>query len=126
MSNLNPYFGNNYNGQYVAPQQQQYFPNMGNGYNNPQIFGKIVDGYEVARATEVPMGISGVFLKADQSEVYVKSWNTNGTCPVTIYRPYIPTETKTEESAGNATLNALSEKIDALQSEVSKLTKQLG
>lgn len=49
--------------------------------------GKIVDSEDVVRATEVPIGGYGIFPKADLSEIYIKSWNNNGTTSVLTFIP---------------------------------------
>ena len=59
--------------------------------------GKIVDGEEMVKATEVPFGGYGVFPKADLSEIFIKTWNGNGTTQITSYRPYFSSD-KTEDS----------------------------
>ena len=44
---------------------------------NQSLLGKVVDGEDVVKATEVPFGGYGVFPKADLSELYIKSWNND-------------------------------------------------
>lgn len=67
---------------YQQPQQMPQFPQMGNTLN-----GKIVDSIDLVRVTEVPIGSYGVFPKADFSEVYIKSWNPNGTTSIYCFKP---------------------------------------
>ena len=114
-----------------------YNPNYYNMYNNPisppmgmnqnnlsqqnQIMGqngKVVDGEDVVRATEVPIGGYGIFPKADLSEIYLKTWNNNGTTSIVTY--------KAEKNAGmppqNAiTLDVIAQKIDALENKIASL-----
>lgn len=52
--------------------------------------GKIVDSEDVVKATEVPIGGYGIFPKADLSEIYIKSWNNNGTTSVITFKPVMP------------------------------------
>jgi hypothetical protein len=54
---------------------------------NVGINGKIVDSEDIVKATEVPIGGYGVFPKADLSEIYIKTWNNNGTTSILIYKP---------------------------------------
>jgi hypothetical protein len=49
--------------------------------------GKLVDGEEMVKATEVPIGSYGIFPKADFSEIYIKSWNNNGTTSIVKFAP---------------------------------------
>lgn len=91
MSNMNYYPAPAYNPQmqYAStpnnmPQQMGYSQSV-----NPTtaLNGKIVDGEEMVRATEVPMGSYGIFPKADMSEVFIKTWNPNGTTNIIHYKP---------------------------------------
>lgn len=62
----------------LAPIQQQI----------PQgLQGKVVDSIEVVKASEVPFGGYSLFPKADLSEIYIKSWNNNGTTRISVYKP---------------------------------------
>lgn len=90
--------------------------------NQPQqtnigLNGKIVDSEDVVKATEVPIGGYGIFPKADLSEIYIKSWNNNGTTSVITFRPVIP-ETKIEQPDTSIQiierLNILNAKLDNL------------
>ena len=78
--NYNTYGNYNYNPQpqmAVTPQQATA--------NSVQ--GKLVDSIEVVKASEVPFGSYGLFPKADLSEIYIKSWNNNGTTRISVYKP---------------------------------------
>jgi hypothetical protein len=46
-----------------------------------------VDSEEMVKATEVPIGSYGVFPKADLSEIYLKTWNNNGTTSIIKFTP---------------------------------------
>ena len=71
--------------QYQQPQQQ--VNNQPNGLN-----GKVVDSYEVSKIQEVPFGSFGVYPKGDLSEIYIKSWNGDGTTKVIVYKPEVVQE----------------------------------
>lgn len=76
--------------QYIQPQippQAQLSQPQG---QVPALNGKIVDSEDVVKATEVPIGGYGIFPKADLSEIYIKSWNNNGTTSVITFKPVIP------------------------------------
>ena len=86
------YYPNNFYGNYSYgnsyTQMSNSAPNNFNqSYINNNLLGKIVDGEEVVKATEVPFGGYGVFPKADLSEVYIKSWNNDGTARIMKFQP---------------------------------------
>ena len=111
-----PYNGNN-NNQYI-PQNQNYVPM---NQQPPQLLnGKIVDSVDVVRVTEVPIGGFGIFPKADLSEVYVKSWNNNGTTSVITFAPIAPQETQSEVQQENVIMEILN-KINALEAKIDSL-----
>lgn len=127
---------NNTNGlnQYIQPQippQAQLSPPQS---QVPALNGKIVDSEDVVKATEVPIGGYGIFPKADLSEIYIKSWNNNGTTSVITFKPVIP-ENKPEPADVKipnlseeilTQIQALGEKLDtvlttqAINKEVAK------
>lgn len=80
----------------------------------PALNGKIVDSVEMVRATEVPIGGYGVFPKADLNEVYIKTWNPNGTTSVTTYAPTAPIKQEEPEIS----LRELLEKINAIETKI--------
>ena len=67
--------------QYQMPQQLQQ--------QQPTLNGKVVDSYEVSKVQEIPFGSFGVYPKGDLSEVYIKSWNGDGTTKIVVYKPEI-------------------------------------
>lgn len=81
--------------------------------------GKIVDGEDVVKATEVPIGGYGVFPKADLSEIYLKTWNNNGTTSVVKFRPIVETPAADNETGNN--FAQLMEKIDGIESKLDSL-----
>lgn len=83
----------NYNPNYYNPSYSYNIPynqNMQPQQTQTQTLnGKIVDSKDIVKVTDVPIGSYGIFPKADLSEIYIKSWNNNGTTtPSTSY----PTE----------------------------------
>lgn len=73
---------------------QQPMPQQMIGIN-----GRVVQAVENINANEVPMdGSMAFFPKQDMSEIYVKSWNANGTIKTAVYKPYA-------ESDGNNVSN---------------------
>lgn len=123
--NNSNYLGNypyNYVNQYVQqPQPQQFISQpMAPQTQQPQsLNGKIVDSEDVVKATEVPIGGYGIFPKADLSEIYIKSWNNNGTTSIITFKPIIQEVKEPQTVEDNSLkiierLNALDAKIDSL------------
>ncbi len=123
--NNSNYLGNypyNYVNQYVPqPQPQQFISQpMAPQTQQPQsLNGKIVDSEDVVKATEVPIGGYGIFPKADLSEIYIKSWNNNGTTSIITFKPIIQEVKEPQIVEDNSLkiierLNALDAKIDSL------------
>lgn len=75
----------NYN--YMQQQPQPITTQTSLSQGVPGLQGKIVDSIEVVKASEVPFGGYSLFPKADLSEIYIKSWNNNGTTRISVYRP---------------------------------------
>lgn len=122
--NNSNYLGNypyNYANQYVPqPQPQQFISQpMAPQTQQPQsLNGKIVDSEDVVKATEVPIGGYGIFPKADLSEIYIKSWNNNGTTSIITFKPIIKEVKESQTVEDNSLkiierLNALDAKIDS-------------
>lgn len=116
-----------------------YYPNnfyqnysYGNMYQPQQaqpavaaLQGKVVDSVDMVRVNEVPFGGFGVFPKGDLSEIYVKSWNNNGTTQINTYKPIPAEETKEAKEISSRDellekINALNEKLDALMNSTAK------
>ena len=60
--------------------------------------GKIVDGIKSVKATHVPFGSFSLFPKGDFKEIYLKTWNNNGTTQIITYKPVVEEETKKDHS----------------------------
>lgn len=110
------YFPNNFYGNYSYPQM----PTNNNTNNNMNtLSGKVVDGGEVVKATEVPFGGYGIFPKADLTEIYIKSWNSDGTTKMITYKPVVE-ETKEQVD----TTKLLLEKIQKIEEKLDSLVKK--
>ena len=99
MQSQNPYMDRmNFLQNYQQSLQQQPMPQQIAGIN-----GRIVQAVENINANEVPMdGSMAFFPKQDMSEIYVKSWNANGTINTTVYKPYTaPKDNQTVNSMAN-------------------------
>lgn len=124
--NPNYYTGTGYpymNNQYMQTQQMQpqmQMPQQVPQQQNPQmgLNGKIVDSADMVRATEVPIGSYGIFPKADLSEIYIKSWNSNGTTSIITFKPIVP-ETITPAQEGNqGDISQVLQKIEMLENKL--------
>ena len=134
--NPNYYMSNPYS-QYTyasIPQQQQQNampPSMAMTQNNvsqstpsaPVLNGKIVDGEDVVKATEVPIGGYGIFPKADLSEIYLKTWNNNGTTSIIKFKPDNSQVQQQQNIAAND-YNELLEKINSIEGKLDNLLTQ--
>ncbi len=105
------------------PQYQQYpqqAPQQMQSLN-----GKFVDSIDVVKATEVPMGGSGIFPKADLSEIYIKSWNPDGTTRVLTFKPAVerPEASTTSE---NGLSRDILDQLETLNKKLDKLSSDLG
>lgn len=117
-----PYNNNNNHSQYIQPQisQQQYGQIQQTPQPQQQILqGKIVDGEEMVKVTDVPFGGYGIFPRADLNEIYVKTWNSNGTTKITVYKPIVvETDDKNSIEDNNTILlnkmKDIEEKIDSI------------
>ena len=81
--NINPYSGaNGFQTAVPMPSQQPVVT------QRPIIFGHPVNRVEDITANDVPMdGTSGYFPLFDESAIYKKSWNSNGTISTIKYVP---------------------------------------
>ena len=106
-------------------QQPQVQPNIQQPPAPQGLNGKIVDSEDVVKATEVPIGGYGIFPKADLSEIYIKSWNNNGTTSVITFRPII-NESKNNPPAGSAEIvsdltTQIISRIDTLETKIDSM-----
>ena len=109
-----PYMQQYPNGPMLSSQQQIMQQNNG-------LQGKIVDGEDIVRVTDVPMGGYGIFPKADFSEIYMKIWNNNGTTNLIKYQPVLE-KNKTEQIADlNASVGKIMERLDQLENRLTEM-----
>ena len=132
MSYYNPNLYQNYmqqySGNYMMPQppmpmmNQNSIPSQQGQPQASTLNGKLVDSLDVAKATEVPIGGYGVFPKADLSEIYIKSWNNNGTTSIITFKPIAPEENPTSAmQQENSVSNVLIQKITELENKIDML-----
>lgn len=96
--------------QYQIPQPQ-----------NTGLNGKVVDSYEVSKIQEIPFGSFGVYPKGDLSEVYIKSWNGDGTTKVVVYKPEVIQESSKPDIYMEA-LEEIKESISNIESKIKPVT----
>lgn len=110
---MNNYYipGGGYGGQFQNLQIPNYVqPVPQQPQQTSMISGKPVDTIEMAKVAEVPVGSYSVFPKADLSEIYIKSWNPNGTTKITVFTP-----TESQNSEKQVNLNDIMQKISDLE-----------
>lgn len=120
------YYGTNYNGSFYPnspynnyTQQQAQVQQFPIQQQQMGLNGKIVDSEDMVKATEVPIGGYGIFPKADLSEIFVKTWNNNGTTSIVKYAAVAPQTlgTSTIEDSQSKILS----RIDSLESKLDSL-----
>ena len=132
MSYYNPNLYQNYmqqySGNYMMPQppmpmmSQNNIPSQQGQPQASTLNGKLVDSLDVAKATEVPIGGYGIFPKADLSEIYIKSWNSNGTTSIITFKPIAPEENPTSVTQQEKSMsNVLIQKITELENKIDML-----
>lgn len=120
------YYPTNY---YSTPSYQQQQPMMYQPQMQTQqipvqtqgLQGKVVDSLDVAKVADVPIGGYGVFPKADLSEIYIKSWNPNGTTGVVTYRPVIIQEEEKTDYCKSEEHEKLLKRIEQLEEKLDKV-----
>lgn len=135
MYGYQPYTGYNYQPVYQQQQNsfqpvQSYSPINNNLQQQTQsqqmsmINGKIVDNKETVAVQDVPIGSYGVYPKADQSMIWVKTWTPQGNTQID---EYVKVETNEEKSNDVILSNFdnLSEALDNIKSSIKDLSKRL-
>lgn len=141
--NQNP----NYYAQYLQPQQpyvNPYLQRMENlqqlqqtlnatpGQNQFSTLGKMVEGIDIVKATDIPMdGNMYYFPKADGSEIYAKAWQSNGQTRILTFKPVlednpnnVPSEDiKTQFGAFGEVLEGIQNDLKTLNDKVDKISR---
>lgn len=99
-----------YQPQYQIQQQPTQQPSSG-------LSCKIVDSLEVSKIQEVPFGSFGVFPKGDLSEIYIKSWNGDGTTKIITYKPEVTNEVP-QQDAYMVALDEIKRSIENLEEKI--------
>lgn len=106
------YYPNNLYQSYPYPQFQNY--NQVLPQQTYNLSGKMVDGIDVVKATDIPFGGYSIFPKGDLTEIYIKSWNDNGTTKIITYKPFTENEEK-------HTLEILIDKMEKMEKKLDDL-----
>lgn len=123
------YYPTNFYSNYLYGQQYPQYPNNSTIAQNPLqstsmiqsgLQGKIVENAEVVKITDIPFGGYGIFPKTDMSEIYVKTWNNNGTTNITTYTPVISSQEDDKENEINHHELILN-KIDELENKIDNI-----
>lgn len=126
----NPYFQSNAQrfpaGQYQAPVQQPiYQPQFQQNQTASQIVGRPVDSVEMIQANDVPMNAPyALFPKSDLSEIYLKSWNQNGTIQTIVFKPEMP-KTDSIPNSENGVKSGNSELTEQIMRRLDELSAQI-
>lgn len=124
MQPYNNYLTPMYSNQFQAQYQPQYQPMM----QSNNIVGKFVQNQEVISANDVPMnGTPAIFPKSDMSEIYVKSWNANGTIDTMTFTRLFDVQTVNSSSESQKSVNdPFNELREAFEKRFDALEKRLG
>lgn len=110
------YYPNNFYGNYSFGNTYSQNPSTtASALAQATLNGKIVDGEEVVKATEVPFGGYSVFPKADLSEIYIKTWTQEGSTKIIKFKPYV------EEPKEEITMDTLLERISAIEKKLDEM-----
>ena len=101
----------------VGFPQQPTFMQQNQNVLQSQLYGRLVPSVESINPSEVPMdGSVSVFIKNDYSEVYLKSWNQNGTINTVTYKPPVMEEKPDDTSL--VTLESINDYVKDLKQEM--------
>lgn len=120
MQNQRIQYGQIPNGfQNQIPQNQQFPINQPAVQNS--LNGRAVNSIEEITANDVPMNVPySIFPKNDLSQIYIKSWNANGTIQTIAYAPIQPENTEQGANIPQTDFSALNEDVRALRQEISE------
>lgn len=127
-----PQQNNQFNGvpQAGSPQSNNNIPtlpNLTSPQNNNGVNFKLVDSQEMVRSIEIPFGGYGIFPRTDFQEIYIKTWNNQGTTDVLVYTPTVIDSPATKENnfqkinsnqQNNEMNNLLFQKISELEKKI--------
>ena len=101
----------------------QYYPYYQQQQQYPTLYGKIVEGLEVVRGIDVPIGTSAVFPTASGSSVFIKSWNADGTTKIEEYQKISNEQIHTIEDIYNSIIT-IGKRLDNLKSQPQPMSRR--
>lgn len=134
---------NNYGNPYYNPIYRPLEPQFNQSQQNIQpiqqnglqvakntLQGKVVDGIEVVRATDIPMdGSTSYFPLADSSAIVTKQLQNDGTSKITIYKPITEQNEETKyitlDDVKKYLNNYENDELDEIKEEIKELKKQI-
>lgn len=111
----NPYY--NYGFQNLQQPQIQPQPQL----QQPILYGKVVDGIDVVKAIDVPVGSNYILPKADGTTIFSKGWNPDGTTFVKEYKLSDSIKEEIHTINWEEKLNELIDSIDEINKKIDKL-----
>ena len=117
----NPYMQNRYYGQQYQPVQQQTIQQP-----VAQLVGRPVDTQESIQASDVPMNMPyALFPKNDLSEIYLKSWNANGTIQTVVFKPMNNSMVNSMPNGENSNTGANTDATEEIMRRLDELSNQI-
>lgn len=116
----NPYMQNRYYGQQYQPMQQPV------QQATAQLVGRPVDTQESIQANDVPMNMPyALFPKNDLSEIYLKSWNANGTIQTVVFKPINNSMVNSMPNGENSNTGANTNATEEIMRRLDELSNQI-
>lgn len=116
----NPYMQNRCYGQQYQPVQQPVQQPVA------QLVGKPVDKQESIQASDVPMNMPyALFPKNDLSEIYLKSWNANGTIQTVVFKPINNSMVNPIPNVENGKIEANTDATEEIMRRLDELSNQI-
>lgn len=95
--------------QRLQQMQMQYPQFQQQAFQQSTLNGRVVDDISTVTANEVPMdGSFGIFPKRDMSEIYIRSWSSDGTIKTLKFVPKM-------EEVDNSSIKDEKSKIDPIE-----------
>ena len=109
----------------IPQYQQQYQPQPQNiqptSVSASNLNGKIVGSVDEARGMDVPVGSIGYYPNGNGTEIYVKSWQSDGSTKIDVYERKV-VETEINPNSNDTTLDDIFNSIQSLSKKIDTLT----
>ena len=111
---------------YSQPQATMQQPMQMQFVSKPQMIGRYVNEVAEITANDVPMdGNAAFFPKQDMTEIYAKSWNSDGTIRTVVYRPVIEQQVDTVKDEGNVKVKLTNEATETFMKRFDDISERL-